>query len=241
MTPRSLPGGVAALLLLLTPACTGCTSSEAGSSVPSSRAAAVPTSAADLETLLVQDVPSGLPRVPDDELDPPAGEKTIDDVAGYGADAARQQQVLEDYGYTRGWERFWRSGDALTSVFLDQFSDAGGAVAYADDLARNDAEYYGGELDREPEGLPEACVLMVREEPAPEQGMAGPAAFAWCSDGAFTVSVAAVAATETVNVPSAHQANAAGPAIPCSTAGSSRIISTQASGSPSGSWSSCPP
>ena len=191
----SLPGRAATLLLLLAPACAGCASSEAETAPPSSTVAAVPTSAAGLEELLVDDVPSGLPRVPDDELDPPAGEKTIDDVARYGQDADRQQQVLEDYGYTRGWERFWRSGDALTSVFLDQFADAGGALAYADDLARNDAEYYGGELDRSPEGLPEGCVRLMRQEPAPERGMAGPAAFAWCSDGGFTVSVAAVAAS----------------------------------------------
>ena len=195
MTSRSLARRAAAVLLVLTPVCTGCTTSGAGPATPSSGATALPTSAADLETLLVDDVPSGLPRVPDDELDPPAGEKTVDDVAGYGEDAQRQQQVLEDYGYTRGWERFWRSGEELTSVFLDQFADTGGAAAYADDLARNDAEYYGGALDRDPEGLPEACVLMVREEPAPEQGMSGPAAFAWCTDGTFTVSVAAVAAS----------------------------------------------
>jgi len=200
MTLRSLPGGslrggVAALLVLLAPACTGCASSEADTTAPSSRAAAVPASAAELEELLLDGVPSGLPRVPDDELDPPAGQKTIDDVARYGEDAHRQAEVLADYGYIRGWERFWRSGDALTSVFLDQFADGGGAVAYAGDLARNDAEYYGGELDRSPEGLPEDCVLMMREQPAPEQGMAGPAAFAWCVEGALTVAVAAVAAS----------------------------------------------
>jgi len=200
MTPRSRPGrslsgGVAALLVLVAPACTGCTATEADPAAPSAEAPAVPTSAAGLEGLVVDDVPSGLPRVPDDELDPPAGEKTIDDVARYGEDADRQEQVLADYGYTRGWERFWRSGDALTSVFLDQFSEGGGAVSYADDLARNDAEYYGGELDRAPEGLPEDCVLMMREEPAPERGMAGPAAFAWCVAGDLTVGVAAVAAS----------------------------------------------
>jgi hypothetical protein len=186
---------VAVLLLLLAPACTGCASSDAAPAAAGTRAPAVPSGAAQLEDLLVDDVPSGLPRVPDDELDPPAGEKTIDDVAGYGEDADRQAEVLADYGYTRGWERFWRSGDELTSVFLDQFADGGGAASYADDLVRNDAEYYGGELDRSPEGLPDGCVLMMREQPSPERGMAGPAAFAWCVDGSFTVSVAAVAAS----------------------------------------------
>jgi hypothetical protein len=78
-------------------------------------------------------------------------------------------------------------------VFIDQFADASGAVAYADDLARNDAEYYGGALDHSPGELPDGCVLMVRDDPAPEQGFAGPAAFAWCTSGVFTVAVAAVA------------------------------------------------
>ncbi|WP_299958277.1 hypothetical protein [uncultured Modestobacter sp.] len=197
MTRRGrLPGGAAALLVLLAPACTGCSSPEPEPVVSTAAADPVPTSAAGLEELLVDQVPSGLPRVPDDELDPPAGEKTVDDVARYGTDAERQQEVLTDYGYTRGWERFWRTGDALTSVFLDQFADAGGAGSYAEDLARNDAEYYGGELDRVPEGLPSGCVEMVREEPSVERGLTGPAVFAWCTSGPFTVSVAAVAATE---------------------------------------------
>lgn len=198
MTRRGrLPGGAAALLVLLAPACTGCSSPEPEPVVPTTTTAvAVPTSAAGLEDLLVEQVPSGLPRVPDHELEPPAGEKTVDDVARYGQDAARQQEVLTDYGYTRGWERFWRTGNALTSVFLDQFADAGGAGSYAEDLARNDAEYYGGELDRVPEGLPPGCVLMLREEPSVEHGLAGPAVFAWCTSGPFTVSVASVAATE---------------------------------------------
>ena len=203
MTSRLVRGTVAALLLALAgPACSGCAApADGGAAAPSSDAsrttsagAAVPASAAELEELLLDEVPSGLPRVPDDELDPPAGEKTVDDVARYGGDAQRQEQVLADYGYQRGWERFWRSGDELTSVFVDQFADAPGAVSYAQDLARNDAEYYGGELDATPSGLPEDCVLMARE-PAPEHGLAGPAAFAWCARGDFTVSVAAVATT----------------------------------------------
>jgi len=187
---------VAAPLLLLTPA--GCASPDAPAATTASSSpapAGVPTSAAELEALLVDAVPSGLPLVPDDELDPPAGEKTIDDVARYGEDAQQQRQVLSDYGYERGWERFWRSDAALTSVFVDQFSAVEGADSYAEDLARNDAEYYDGLLDSAPGDLPPGCVLMARDQPAPDQGFAGPAAFAWCASGAFTVSVAAVAAT----------------------------------------------
>jgi hypothetical protein len=156
---------VAAPLLLL---CAGCSSPEAPATAPasSSASAAVPSSAAGLEALLVDQVPSGLPRVPDDELDPPAGAKTIDDVARYGDDAQQQRQVLSDYGYERGWERFWRSDTALTSVFLDQFRDERGAGSYAEDLARNDAEYYGGLTDSAPGDLPPGCVVMARDEPA---------------------------------------------------------------------------
>ena len=198
MTSRLLPA-TAVALFLLSPLCSGCTSDAApadgagtttGSSSPGP---ATPSNADELESLLVVQVPSGMPQVADDELDPPAGEKTIDDVAGYGDDEQRQQRVLEEYGYLRGWERFWRSGNALTSVFVDQFSVAEGAASYAEDLARNDAEYYGGVLDRSPGDLPAGCVLMVRNDPEPRHGLAGPAAFGWCASGVFTVAVAAVA------------------------------------------------
>jgi hypothetical protein len=197
VTDRLVPA-VASALLLLSPLCTGCAAEDPPSdqsAASSSHAVALPSSAAELEELLVTDVPSGLPRVPDDELDPPAGEKTIDDVARYGKDAAEQRAVLTDYGYQRGWERFWRSGDLLTTVFLDQFGNADGAGSYADDLAYNDAAYYDGEVDSAPTDLPGGCVLMARDQPSPEQGFAGPAAFAWCASGVFTVSVAAVAAS----------------------------------------------
>jgi hypothetical protein len=197
VTSRLLPRAVAALLGLLAPLCAGCTSEAApapsAAATSPSTTAGLPSSAAELERLLVRQVPSGLPRVPDDELDPPAGEKTIDDVARYGDDAAAQRAVLEDYGYQRGWERFWRSDAALTSVFVDQFDNVDGAVDYAEDLARNDAEYYDGDLDRSPADLPEGCVQMTRDEAAPGQGIAGPSAFAWCAAGVFTVAVAAVA------------------------------------------------
>ena len=194
MTVRWAPVAVAALLLVAAPAMSACTPSGAAPAAGSTPSSALPTDAAGLRSLVLDQVPSQLPRVPDDELDPPAGEKTIDDVARYGDDAQHQEDVLAQYGYQRGWERFWRSGDQLTSVFLDQFADAGGAASYADDLAGNDAAYYGGTLDRSPAGLPEGCVQMVRTTPSPELGMRGPAAFSWCPAGSFTVAVAAVAA-----------------------------------------------
>jgi hypothetical protein len=200
-------GGLPGLLLLLAAgtACSGCSSTVPGEGRPAagasadssagSSAAALPETAAGLAALLVTEVPSGLPRVPDDRLDPPAGEKTIDDVAGYAVDAADQRSVLEDYGYRHGWERFWRSDEALTSVFVDQFADPSGAWSYADDLVRNDAEYYGGVPAPSPDGLPEGCALMTLDEPDPHLGLTGPAAFSWCPHGVFTVSVAAAADT----------------------------------------------
>ena len=102
MTSRLLPRAAAALLGLLAPLCTGC-SSEAAPELSAvaaspSTTAALPSSAAELEQLLVEQVPSGLPRVPDDELDPPAGEKTIDHVAGSAPDSAHQREVLTEYG-----------------------------------------------------------------------------------------------------------------------------------------------
>ena len=50
------------------------------------------------------------PGCADDELDPPAGAKRVEDIAGYSDDPAREREVLEDYGYRYGWERFWGEG-----------------------------------------------------------------------------------------------------------------------------------
>jgi hypothetical protein len=193
---RSLPA-LAALLVLAGTTGTGCTSTVAGQARPAagSSGSDLPGSPSALEALVVTEVPSGLPRVPDDELDPPAGEKTIDDVAGYAEDAADQRSVLTDYGYQYGWERFWRGDEALTSVFIDQFDQPMGATAYADDLVRNDSEYYGGVPDAGPAGLPGGCSGMTVDEPDPRLGFSGPAAFSWCPHGVFTVSVAASAGT----------------------------------------------
>ena len=193
---RRLPGAAVALLLAGS-ACTGCASDVPGEAraAPASPAPDLPGTAAGLEDLLVPEVPSGLPRVPDLDLDPPAGEKTIDDVAGYADDAAEQRRVLETYGYQHGWERFWRSGDALTTVFVDQFGASTGAAAYAADLVRNDAEYYGGVPEADPPGLPADCAAMAVDEPADHLGLTGPTAFSWCPHGVFSVAVAATAGT----------------------------------------------
>ena len=155
-----------------------------------------PPGPAALEQLLVRAVPSGLPRLPDDEVEPPAGAKRLEDVAGYAPDPAREMHVLESYGYRFGWERFWgRESGPMTGLFVDQFERRAGARAYAADLARNDAELYGGTLSEGPPRLPGNCRLLTVDRPVPEAGLAHPAAFAWCWHGVFSVSATAVAET----------------------------------------------
>jgi hypothetical protein len=163
-----------------------------GSATPAT-VRSLPGSPAELEGLLVEEVPSGLPRLPDAVVQPPAGEKTVDDVAGYAADPGREREVLEDYGYRFGWERFWGvAGGRLTSVFLHQLRTRAGAAAYARDLAANDAEYYQGVLSDDPPGLPGGCWLLTVQEAPPASGLDGPAAITWCGHGVFSVSVTAV-------------------------------------------------
>ena len=183
---------LAAALLTLLPGCGRAVDGVATAAPPTNR----PDSPAELEQLVVTDVPSGLPRLPDDELHPPAGHKRLEDVAGYAPDPPREQRILEDYGYRFGWERFWgREHGPITGVFVDQFEQRAGAGAYAEDLARNDAELYRGVLSEDPPELPANCRLLTVDAPVPEAGLTGPAAFAWCWHGVFSVSVTAVAET----------------------------------------------
>lgn len=198
MSHRRLPrsgGAVLLALLCCVPTLLGCARSVDGRPSPGPPGP-VPASAAELEPLVLAEVPSGLPRLPDDELDPPAGEKHVEDVARYSADPARELDVLEDYGYRFGWERFWGSGGGpLTGVFVDQFEHRAGAGAYAEDLARNDAEHYRGLLREDPPDLPGGCRLLTVDEPEPGVALTGPAAFAWCPHGVFSVAVTAVSGT----------------------------------------------
>lgn len=189
------PGRTAVLLavLPLLAGLTGCTRAVDGVA-----AAATPTtlprSVDALQERVVTAVPSGLPRLLDAELDPPAGEKRLEDVAAYAEDPARERDVLEDYGYRFGWERFWGEGlTALTGVFVDQFDTRAGAHAYARDLARNDAEHYAGVLDEDPPGLPGSCELLSVADPGPDSTLTGPTVLAWCGSGVFSVGVTAVA------------------------------------------------
>jgi hypothetical protein len=180
-------------------ALTGCTPTVTGSATPAP-ATATPATAEELGALVLARVPSGLPRIADGDLDPPAGAKTVDDVADYAEDPARERAVLRDYGYRYGWERFWGSTTGpLTSVFVDQFDGHAGAAAYAEDLAGNDAAVYDGVLRRDPADLPEGCSLLTVTGPAggadPATRLSGPAAFAWCAHGVFSVAVTAVAPT----------------------------------------------
>ncbi|MGY1746718.1 hypothetical protein [Blastococcus sp. SYSU D00695] len=196
MTPRRHVRAAAALLAVL-PAL-GCGGGDTGTGTPTPSVAAAehtPETAEELSALVVADVPSGLPRVPDADVDPPAGAKSVDDVAGYAEDPGYERGVLEDYGYRYGWERFWGTpGATVTSVFVDQFDDAPGAAAYAEDLAGDGARYYAGMLLPDPEQLPEGCRLLTVQQPDPESRVTGPAAFAWCAHGTFSVAVSAVTA-----------------------------------------------
>ncbi|SDG74749.1 DUF7373 family lipoprotein [Klenkia brasiliensis] len=184
------------LVLVSLASLTGCSDAVPGSATSAATADVGPLPGAvdGLGDLVVTDVPSGRPQVPDDELDPPAGPKSLADVAGYAEDADREEQVLTEYGYRWGWERFWGADEDLTSVFVDQFEGPDGAASYADDLARNDTDYYGGNPDRDPEHLPDGCATLTVEDPAEDTRLTGPAAFAWCAHGPFTVSVAVVSA-----------------------------------------------
>lgn len=212
----------AAVLLALAPvliAVPGCTRESDGALV-ADVAPAEPSTPDELERLVADEVASGLPRLPDGAITPPAGAKRLEDVAGYSDDPARERAVLEDYGYRHGWERFWGSGTGTgpqTGVFVDQFEQPGGALAYAEDLARNDAEHYGGLLSEGSPDLPADCWRLVVDEARPDQGLAGPAAFAWCTRGRFSVSVSAVAesvdaATEEVGAVVADQLDRLPPA-----------------------------
>nr|WP_239521072.1 hypothetical protein [Blastococcus saxobsidens] len=155
-----------------------------------------PTTPEELEPLLVTEVPSGLPRLPDDEVHPPAGAKRLEDVARYASDPVRERGILAEYGYLHGWERFWgREAGPMTALFVDQFEQRSGAGRYAEDLAGNDADLYGGTLSEDPPGLPGSCRQLVVEEPVPDAGLDAPAAFAWCRHGVFSVSVTAVGPT----------------------------------------------
>jgi hypothetical protein len=159
-------------------------------------AARTPESPTELERLVVTDVPSRLPRLPDAALTPPAGQKTVDDVARYSKDPDHERQVLAEYGYRFGWERFWGTGRRpTTSVFVYQFRDWTGAGTYARDLAGNDAEYYQGMLQAGPADLPEDCWSLTVDTPHPAVGLDGPASFAWCAHGVFSVAVTAVSDT----------------------------------------------
>ena len=91
---RSVRRVLIAALILSTPACDR---SVEGSASPGP-GAAIPRSAAELAALVVTPVASGLPRVPDDQVRPPAGAKTVEDVAAYADDPQRERGVLAEYG-----------------------------------------------------------------------------------------------------------------------------------------------
>ena len=194
MSHGRLPLAGRAALLLLLPVLlpfSACARPVDGMPAPTSESSST-ESADELGKLIVTEVPSGLPRMADGDLTPPAGAKRVEDIAGYARDPARERAVLEDYGYRHGWERFWGTESGpVTGVFVDRFDSRSGAGAYTEDLASNDAERYGGMLSEDPAGLPGGCWLLSVEDPDPRQ-LHGPAAFARCVHGVFSVSATAV-------------------------------------------------
>jgi hypothetical protein len=195
VSPGRSPGVVLVAVLPALLSLLGCTRAVDGIPMPGPQTE-LPQSADELGELIVAEVPSGLRRMPDDQLDPPAGPKRVGDIAGYSDDPAHERDVLERYGYRFGWERFWGEGSGpVVTVFVDQFKTRSGAGTYADDLARNDAEHYEGVLHENPSGLPGGCSMLTIEEAEPDVGLEGPAAFAWCRHGVFSVAVSAVGGT----------------------------------------------
>jgi hypothetical protein len=199
VTPGRRPRAhrVAALLAVLAvlTVAAGCGGGRQGAAAPA-ESRPDPGAPEDLEPLVVDEVPSGLPRLPDQAIEPPAGAKRVEDVAGYAEDPARERAVLADYGYRYGWERFWGAGTGegpQTGVFVDLFEGPEGAVAYAEDLARNDAAHYDGLLSEGSPDLPVTCRRLVVDGARPDRGLSGPAVLAWCTRGTFAVSVTAVA------------------------------------------------
>ncbi|HEY0402825.1 MAG TPA: hypothetical protein VGD09_12465 [Blastococcus sp.] len=199
MTPgrssRKVRAAVLLVVLPCLPATVGCARAVDG--VPTAAPTGVfPTSPDDLWALVVTEVPSGLPRLPDEELQPPAGPKAVDDIADYSGDPAREHDVLEGYGYRQGWERFWGTGTGpMTGVFIDQFGSRAGAGAYAEDLARNEAEHYHAVLHANPPELPGGCRMLTVDDADAQAALGGPAALAWCAHGPFSVSVTSVTAS----------------------------------------------
>jgi hypothetical protein len=190
-SPR-LRAAVLLVLLPCLPATAGCTRAVDG--IPSAAPPpSVPASAQELGELVVTEVSSGLPRLPDDQLEPPAGPKAVDDIADYSDDPARERDVLEEFGYRFGWERFWGTGSVpMTGVFVDQFDTRAGAASYAEDLARNDAAHYGAVVHENPPQLPGGCRMLTVDDEDAQEKLGGPAAFAWCARGRFSVSVTSV-------------------------------------------------
>jgi hypothetical protein len=189
--PRLFRGAVLIAVLPSLFSLLGCTRAVNGVAMPG-QGVDRPASAEELGKLVVTDVPSGMAQTPDDELDPPAGPKGVEDIAGYSDDPDHERAVLERYGYLFGWERFWGDGSwPMTSVFVDQFETWAGAASYSDDLASNDAEYYDGVVRDDPPDMPDGCRTLTVDAADPEAGLEGPSVFAWCRRGVFSVFVTA--------------------------------------------------
>ena len=128
MSPGRRSRGIVVRLVVLCSltAVGACARPVEGAPIPG-RGVPLPASADELGDLIVTEVPSGLPRLSDGDLTPPAGAKRVEDVAAYADDPVRERAVLEDYGYRHGWERFWGRKSGPVTVVTAAIAN-GGAV-----------------------------------------------------------------------------------------------------------------
>ena len=149
-----------------TTAATSATGATATTTTPAATTKTI-RSPADLEPLLITDVPDGFERQPDD-----VGETGPSDLSKAAADDGQEgaREFYESHGFVAGYQRLWASGVRpdgsgparlqsanLIVVFLYAFEDASGAQATMDRLAGFiDKEATPGVEPFEPTGVPGA-------------------------------------------------------------------------------------
>ena len=102
----------------------------------------------------------------------------MEDVAGYADDPAREREVLEDYGYRYGWERFWgdrdRAGDRRLRRPVRAPAPVPGPTPRTSPATTPSTT--AACCGEDPPDLPGGCRLLTVDEPEPDAGLSGPAA-----------------------------------------------------------------
>ena len=153
--------------------------------------------AEELAELVLPEVPSGLPRLPDEDLDAAGGRQDRRDVAGVRRRPRRasgRSSRTTATGY--GWERFWGDGPgALTGVFVDQFEHpAGAARLRRGPRPQRRRALRRGAATRNRPTCP-AAAGCSRRRPAPDGRADRPRRVRLVRPGVFSVAVTAVART----------------------------------------------